>query len=563
MVRREEEALRAREAAERARVAEDYNEDAENMLREYREAKAIAIIERQRAAQTRTEINTSIHGLHRRVAESVQRAVAREYVTLLSSLKEHVKEGVDAAMGRAALEGRLRVVLPKDYMETMKNAIIANVEEKLAGVKSAMDENCRRLGNLKADILAAVDEKLSGRIQVGQVPVQQLNPPSAPHFSQPFTCDNSPDVALAAAANMVERWGFAGRQEMLESERRTETGGEHTSVERKAQMGRGEPMAVTSVGRADKDGEKANEQRASEAAEQQRRMEEVERQRALEEEQRAAIEAEVAIVNNPAQTIDTVYARAKGSNEDTRPASNMSENGEDVVELDDDGDTDDVQEIATGEEQVEERVGEGPGDKARQGEDLQGMPQSPAGAPAVVLLAPSNADAAPSTPLQHTATHGAPLGVSVEVEVVDERLRKGSEKVDNHQQVTEVGQDKEEEREKMAQGDPIELTGLGRSEGGAEDYGVDVRCEVGEVKNDAVVEIQGETSNSKVAARVDEHLAKIKRAELDAHLDKMEAEEKRLAIKEEKEMVRAEEQRRVLESERVRIAAERLRLKMG
>ncbi|CAI5985528.1 unnamed protein product [Closterium sp. NIES-64] len=106
-----------------------------------------------------------------------------------------------------------------------------------------------------------------------------------------------------------------------------------------------------------------------------------------------------------------------------------------------------------------------------------GMPQSPAGAPAVVSLAPSNADAAPSTPLQHTATHGVPLGVSVEVEVVDERLRKGSEKVDNHQQVTEVGQDKEEEKEKMAQGDPMELTSLGRSEGGAEDYGVDVRCE--------------------------------------------------------------------------------------
>ncbi|CAI5985527.1 unnamed protein product [Closterium sp. NIES-64] len=294
MVRREEEALRAREAAERARVAEDYNEDAENMLREYREAKAIAIIERQRAAQTHTEINTSIQGLHRRVAESVQRAVAREYVTLLSSLKEHVKEGEDAAMGRAALEGRLRVLLPNDYMETMKKAIIANVHETLAGVKSAMDENCRRLENLKADILAAVDEKVSGRIQVGQVPVQQPNPPSAPHFSQPFACDNSPDAALAAAANMVERWGFAGRQEMLESERRTETGGEHTSVEREAQMGRGEPTAVTSMGRADKDGEKANEQRASEAAEQQRRMEEAERQRALEEEQRAAIEAEEA-----------------------------------------------------------------------------------------------------------------------------------------------------------------------------------------------------------------------------------------------------------------------------
>ncbi|CAI5984893.1 unnamed protein product [Closterium sp. NIES-65] len=191
------------------------------------------------------------------------------------------------------------------------------------------------------------------------------------------------------------------------------------------------------------------------------------------------------------------------------------------------------------------------------------MPQSPAGAPAVVSLAPSNADAAPSTPLQHTATHGAPLGVSVEVEVVDERLRKGSEKVDNHQQVTEVGQDKEDEREKMAQGDPMELTGLGRSKGGAEDYGVDVQCEVGEVKNDVVVEIQGETSNSKVAARVDEHVADIKRAELDAHLDKMEAEEKRLAIEEEKEMVRVEEHRRVLESERARIAAERLRLKMG
>ncbi|CAI5986773.1 unnamed protein product [Closterium sp. NIES-64] len=552
MVRREEEALRAREAAERARVAEDYNEDAENMLREYREAKAIAIIERQRAAQTRTEINTSIHGLHRRVAESVQRAVAREYVTLLSSLKEHVKEGVDAAMGRAALEGRLRVVLPKDYMETMKNAIIANVEEKLAGVKSAMDENCRRLGNLKADILAAVDEKLSGRIQVGQVPVQQLNPPSAPHFSQPFTCDNSPDVALAAAANMVERWGFAGRQEMLESERRTETGGEHTSVERKAQMGRGEPMAVTSVGRADKDGEKANEQRASEAAEQQRRMEEVERQRALEEEQRAAIEAEVAIVNNPAQTIDTSLKPIIKQYVEEAITRALQKHGEDTEAKQ-----------CQFEKSLKEEILAAVHMKPRVEIARAGMPQSPAGAPAVVLLAPSNADAAPSTPLQHTATHGAPLGVSVEVEVVDERLRKGSEKVDNHQQVTEVGQDKEEEREKMAQGDPIELTGLGRSEGGAEDYGVDVRCEVGEVKNDAVVEIQGETSNSKVAARVDEHLAKIKRAELDAHLDKMEAEEKRLAIKEEKEMVRAEEQRRVLESERVRIAAERLRLKMG
>ncbi|CAI5486705.1 unnamed protein product [Closterium sp. Naga37s-1] len=272
-----------------ARWTEDYNEDTENMLREYREAKAIAIIERQRAAQTRTEINTSIQGLHRRVAESVQRAVAREYVTLLSSLKEHVKEGVDAAMGRAALEGRLRVVLPNDYMETMKKAVVANVQETLAVVKSAMDENCQRLETLKADILAAVDEKLSGRIHVGQVPAPRHNPPSAPHFSQPFTCDNSPDAALAAAANMVERWGFAGRQEMLESERRTETGGEHTSVEREAQMGRGEPTAVTSVGRADKDGE-----RASEAAEQQRRMEEAERQRALVEEQRTAREAKEA-----------------------------------------------------------------------------------------------------------------------------------------------------------------------------------------------------------------------------------------------------------------------------
>ncbi|CAI7818149.1 unnamed protein product [Closterium sp. NIES-54] len=196
-------------------------------------------MERQRAAQTRTEINTSTEGLHSTVVELIQRAVAREYEALLRSMKENVKEGVDAAMGPAEMEGRLRVILPYDYMETMKKAMVANLQETLADVKSAMAENCKKLASLKAEILVAVDEKLSWRIDVGQVPYvppiftntiagrglgQQPNPMHGPHFLQNFASDTSLDAALAAAANMVERSGFTSEEGRLETDTHTERG---------------------------------------------------------------------------------------------------------------------------------------------------------------------------------------------------------------------------------------------------------------------------------------------------------------------------------------------------
>ncbi|CAI5507956.1 unnamed protein product [Closterium sp. Naga37s-1] len=183
--------------------------------------------------------------------------------------------------------------------------------------------------------------------------------------------------------------------------------------------------------------------------------------------------------------------------------------------------------------------------------------------PALVSLARSNADAAPSTPLQQTNIHGAPLGDSVEVEVVDKRSRKGSERVADHLQVTEEGKGKVEEGAKLAMGDPLEQRGLEKNEGAAENYGVDVQTEGKEVKNGADLEKQVEISDGKVAARVDEPETEEKRAELAPELEKMEAEEKRLAEEEEKERGRAEEQKRVLESKRAQIAAARLSLKQG
>ncbi|CAI5482439.1 unnamed protein product [Closterium sp. Yama58-4] len=123
--------------------------------------------ERQTMVDLRDEMKENFNVTKRVLADAATSAFGNQYDLELRSMKDTVMESVDKALARAALEARLKVVLPSDYMESMRRQVQGGVAETLAQVQMTCDGNAEISGRLEA-ICAAVDAKLSAE-QVSQL----------------------------------------------------------------------------------------------------------------------------------------------------------------------------------------------------------------------------------------------------------------------------------------------------------------------------------------------------------------------------------------------------------
>ncbi|CAI5467538.1 unnamed protein product [Closterium sp. Yama58-4] len=140
----------------------------QNLLRDrYRDLCAQLGKERQAMVDLRDEMKENFNVTKRVLADAATSAFGNQYDLVLRSMKDTVMESVDKALARAALEARLKVVLPSDYMESMRRQVQGGVAETLAQVQMTSDRNAEISGKLEA-ICAVVDAKLSAE-QVSQL----------------------------------------------------------------------------------------------------------------------------------------------------------------------------------------------------------------------------------------------------------------------------------------------------------------------------------------------------------------------------------------------------------